>query len=283
MGSKRFVPDTERPNPRTGNITELGIREIVKMIHSEDMKAYESIGKSVNRISVVIDRAVERLKREGRIIYVGSGTSGRVGSQDAIEMWPTYGLGKDTFEYVIAGGRKALTRSIEGAEDSKDAAVKDLRNLNLNSKDCVIGITASGRTPFVAAALEEAKSKGCFTAAIVNSKKSPLKKVADVVIFLDSGPEVIQGSTRMKAGTSQKMALNIISTAIAIKLGRTYGNKMFHMKASFNEKLKRRAVRMIKDRYSISSGEAEELLKNHGYNLEKTVGYLERVKKEHRK
>ncbi|MEM3829354.1 MAG: N-acetylmuramic acid 6-phosphate etherase, partial [Conexivisphaerales archaeon] len=256
MGVKRSIPDTERVNNNTRLISSMSIRSIVEKIHSEDLRAYSCVGKAVAKISKVIERALECVKSGGRIIYVGAGTSGRIGAQDAIEMWPTYGLGKETFDYVIAGGKIALTRSIEGAEDSEESAVRELRKKKLTDRDCVIGISASGRTPFVMAALKEAKSRGCFTAAIVNSRDSPLKEIAEVVIFLNSGPEVIQGSTRMKAGTSQKMVLNIISTTIAIKLGRTYGNRMFHMRASYNKKLRLRAVRMISERFRLSESNA---------------------------
>ena len=279
MGVNRSIPDTEKVNSNTKLISAMSIVSIVEKIHSEDFRAYSSVGKTVTKVSKVIQRALGCVKSGGRVIYVGSGTSGRIGAQDAIEMWPTYGLGRETFDYIIAGGKIALTRSIEGAEDSGESAVRELNKKKLTDRDCVIGITASGRTPFVVAALKEAKARGCFTAAIVNSSESPLKEVAEIVIFLNSGPEVIQGSTRMKAATSQKMVLNIISTTIAIKLGRTYGNRMFHMKASFNKKLKLRAARMMSERFGLSETAAKGVLEENAYNLEKTVRQLERIRK----
>jgi N-acetylmuramic acid 6-phosphate etherase len=279
MAKRRKLPDTEKKNPRTAKISFLSTRKIVEMIHTEDIRAYEAVGTAIDSISEVIDECFKRVDAGGRVIYVGAGTSGRVGAQDAIEMWPTYGLGKETFDFVIAGGNKTLSASVEGAEDSRGDALEILRKKKITRNDCVIGITASGRTAFVQAAVKMASGKGCYTAAIVNSRNSPLSEFAGTVVFLDTGPEVIQGSTRMKAATAQKMALNIISTSLAIKLGRTYGNEMFHMKASYNRKLKDRATRMISERFRISSEEAEKRLESHGYNLVETVDDLEDPKK----
>ena len=280
MPERRRLPDTEKSNPRTMNIPELSTDEIVNLIHSEDISTFRAIDGTIKPISKVIDSCFKRLKMGGRVVYVGSGTSGRIGAQDAIEMWPTYGLGKETFDYVIAGGERALAKSIEGAEDSRESAIEMIEKKNITANDCVIGITASGRTPFVFGALESASKKGAYTAAIVNSRNSPLKEVARNVIFLKTGEEVIQGSTRMKAATAQKMVLNIISTSLAIKLGRTYGNQMIHMKASYNAKLRDRAVRILAQRFNISAIEAEKRLKLHKYNLSETAKELEQVKRD---
>jgi len=260
-------PPTERNNPRTSKIAEFDTYRIVETIHLEDIRAYEAVGCQLINIAKIVDNILKNFLKGGRVIYVGAGTSGRIGAQDAIEMWPTYGLGKDRFDYLIAGGEEALGRSVENAEDMENDAVTGLKMKNISNLDTVIGISASGTTPFVISALRYARDLGSYTVAIVNNPYSPMIGIANDSIILNTGEEVIQGSTRLKAGTSQKMVLNIISTAIAIKSGRTYGNMMIHMKAFYNKKLKQRAVNILVERYGIDEGKAREVLEKNGFNI----------------
>jgi N-acetylmuramic acid 6-phosphate etherase len=270
-------PITERNNIRSEKIAQFDTFRIVETIHLEDIKAYEAVGCQLEKISNVIDKIYENFKRGGRIIYIGAGTSGRIGAQDAIEMWPTYGLGKDRFDYLIAGGEEALRRSVENAEDMENDAVNGLRDKNLNSLDTVVGISASGTTPFVIAGVRYAKMIGAYTVAIVNNPESPMLDIADDSIVLNTGEEVIQGSTRLKAGTAQKMVLNIISTSIAVKSGRTYGNQMIHMKAFYNRKLRQRAVNILMERYGLNEEKARELLEKNNYNILIAMNEIERL------
>lgn len=276
--SRKVEVLTESNNLRTRGINSFSINEIVETIHIEDSMAYESVGCAKNEIAKVINKILPRFKKGGRIIYVGAGTSGRIAAQDAIEMWPTYGLGNDKFEFIMAGGKKALFQAVEGAEDDETESTKKLKELNINPLDTIIGISASGMTPFVKSAIQFAKENGCYTVAIVNNKGTIIQKIATDTIILNTGPEVIQGSTRMKAGTAQKMTLNIISTAIAIKFGRTYDNMMFHLK-TYNNKLKKRAINLLLKRFNISSNEAERILSDTGYDLERATDIIEKRSK----
>jgi len=180
------------------------------------------------------------------------------------------------FYYIMAGGNEALAKSKEGAEDDREKAIEELKGYELNEKDVVIGITASGRTPFVVAAIEYGKSVGAYTVSITNNRNSVVSKISDYSIVLDTGEEVIQGSTRMKAGTAQKMTLNIISTTLAIKLGKTDGNVMTHMKAFYNEKLKNRAVKILIDKFGIDEEKARKILEMVNYNIPEALNLLKR-------
>lgn len=269
---------TEEVNSFSTNIEKWNTAQIIKFIHISDIEAFEAVGRSLDKITGVADLILETLSKGGRAIYVGAGTSGRIAVQDLVELLPTYGLGKEYFDYVMAGGERALTESVEGSEDSRNDAIESLKKKNLSSLDVVVGITASGSTPFVLAALEYAKSIGAKTVGITDNLETPVSKIADICIELLTGAEVIQGSTRMKAGTAQKMTLNMISTTVAVKLGRTYKNTMSHMGSWFNEKLKSRAVSILTEQFGLEDSKAEELLSKNDYNISKAIDSYKKEK-----
>ncbi len=266
---------TEDNNIRTRDIDKMDTLKIVETIHLEDIRAYEAVGCAKESIAKVIDSIYERVTAGGRVFYIGAGTSGRIAAQDVAELEPTYGI-MYIFYYIMAGGNEALAKSKEGAEDDREKAIEELKGYELNEKDVVIGITASGRTPFVVAAIEYGKSVGAYTVSITNNRNSVVSKISDYDIVLDTGEEVIQGSTRMKAGTAQKMTLNIISTTLAIKLGKTDGNVMTHMKAFYNEKLKNRAVKILIDKFGIDEEKARKILEMVNYNIPEALNLLKR-------
>jgi len=266
---------TEDNNIRTRDIDKMDTLKIVETIHLEDIRAYEAVGCAKESIAEVIDSIYERVTAGGRVFYIGAGTSGRIAAQDVAELEPTYGI-MYIFYYIMAGGNEALAKSKEGAEDDREKAIEELKGYELNEKDVVIGITASGRTPFVVAAIEYGKSVGAYTVSITNNRNSVVSKISDYSIVLDTGEEVIQGSTRMKAGTAQKMTLNIISTTLAIKLGKTDGNVMTHMKAFYNEKLKNRAVKILIDKFGIDEEKARKILEMVNYNIPEALNLLKR-------
>ncbi len=266
---------TEDNNIRTRDIDKMDTLKIVETIHLEDIRAYEAVGCAKESIAKVIDSIYERVTAGGRVFYIGAGTSGRIAAQDVAELEPTYGI-MYIFYYIMAGGNEALAKSKEGAEDDREKAIEELKGYELNEKDVVIGITASGRTPFVVAAIEYGKSVGSYTVSITNNRNSVVSKISDYSIVLDTGEEVIQGSTRMKAGTAQKMTLNIISTTLAIKLGKTDGNVMTHMKAFYNEKLKNRAVKILIDKFGIDEEKARKILEMVNYNIPEALNLLKR-------
>lgn len=218
-------------------------------------------------ISEAIDKIVERLRAGGRLFYVGTGTSGRLGVLDASEIPPTFGVGYELIQGVIAGGYDALYKATESSEDNREAGPRDLIARGLNPKDAVIGLAASGRTPYTIGALDHARSLGCFTACIACVPESAITNSVDVAIVPVVGPEPITGSTRMKSGTAQKLVLNTISTVTMIRLGYVKGNRMTHVRAS-NEKLRERAVRILMAETGIESiREAEEVLQQANYSI----------------
>jgi N-acetylmuramic acid 6-phosphate etherase len=251
---------TEAINPNTENIDDKNIEEILRIINEEDKKVAYAVEKEIPKIARVVDEIVKRIERGGRVFYVGAGTSGRLGVLDASEIPPTYGMDPEVFQGIIAGGDRALRFSLEGIEDNYEQGRKDLEEKYIKAEDVVIGIAASGRTTYVISALEYAKSKGSFTVSIVCNEDTPMEKIADITIKLLVGPEVISGSTRMKAGTAQKMVLNMISTTTMIKLGKVYNNLMVDVQI-LNKKLKERAKRILRITCNISDEEAEEFLK----------------------
>ena len=234
---------TEQNNPSTLQIDQCDTKQMLEMINREDQTVPAAVAKELDTIAQAVDGIVERMRMGGRLAYVGAGTSGRLGVLDASECVPTYGTPPGLVFGVIAGGSRALMESIEGAEDDEQMAVRDLDEHNVSNVDAVVGIAASGRTPYVLAALREAKRLGAFTVGVCNTKNSRLSQVADVTIEVVTGPEVVMGSTRMKAGTAQKMVLNMLSTCTMIKMGKVYQNYMVDMTAT-NWKLQARAVRM---------------------------------------
>ncbi|GIU81319.1 MAG: N-acetylmuramic acid 6-phosphate etherase [Acidobacteria bacterium] len=238
------LPITEQENPKTANIDKVSTLEAVRLINQEDGRVAEAVSKVLPEIAMAIDKIVERLKKGGRLFYVGTGTSGRLGVLDASEIPPTYGVSPDLIQGVIAGGYEALYKATEASEDDFDAGAEDLKKRGITSQDAVVGIAASGRTPYTIGAVEYARRLGCFTACITCVPDSPITKVAEVSIVPIVGPEVIAGSTRMKAGTAQKMILNMISTVSMIRLGYVKGNRMTNVQPK-NTKLKERSLRIL--------------------------------------
>lgn len=247
---------TEGRNPDTMDIDTLDTIDILRKINDEDKKVAFAVEEELPSIAKAVDIIVESIKKGGRVFYVGAGTSGRLGVLDASECPPTYGVSPELFQGVIAGGVKALYSSIEGAEDDRKQGEKDLLEKGLKDIDVTVGIAASGRTPYVLGAVEYARSTGCRIIGIACNKGSELEKIVDVMIAPEVGPEVIMGSTRMKAGTAQKLVLNMLSTASMIRLGKVYTNLMVDMKAS-NEKLLARARRIVK----LATGAPEEIVR----------------------
>ena len=233
----------EESNYKTKDIDIVTTKEIVKMINNEDKRVAHAVAKEEQKIAKVIDLGVSLIKKGGRIIYIGAGTSGRIGVLDASEIPPTFGE-KDKFIGLIAGGDKALRFSIENAEDNKKLAISDLKKVNASKNDLIIGIAASGTTPYVISALEYAKQIGSYSVSIATSKKTIITSLSTIGIEIDVGFEVIAGSTRMKSGTAQKMTLNTISTGIMVKLGKTYSNLMIDLQST-NSKLEKRAIDII--------------------------------------
>ncbi len=250
---------TETRNPATDNIDTLSSLDIVRKMNDEDTFVARAVSAELHNIAQAIDRIAERMQRGGRLIYIGAGTSGRLGVLDAAECPPTFSTSPDQVIGVIAGGTRALTQSVEGAEDDADAGARDIAALHVSANDSVIGIAASGRTPYVIGGMQEAKKRGAFVTSIACNRPSPLQALADIGIAPLVGPEVISGSTRLKAGTAQKMVLNMLSTGVMIRLGKTYGNLMVDVQAT-NTKLRERARQIVTTACNISLNDADDLL-----------------------
>ncbi|PLR85346.1 N-acetylmuramic acid 6-phosphate etherase [Bacillus canaveralius] len=248
--------NTEQRNPKTMNIDLMATDEIISTINEEDSLVPIAIARELPSISKTVDMIVASFKSGGRLIYTGAGTSGRIGIIDASECPPTYGTEPEMVVGIIAGGKKAMTEAVEGAEDDHDQGRKDLEDIHLSAQDIVVGIAASGRTPYTIGALEYANQIGAATVAVVCSKDSEMEKVAKVTIAPIVGPEVVTGSTRMKAGTAQKLVLNMLTTASMIKMGKVYGNLMVDVQMT-NEKLFKRAENIVK----MATGADEETVK----------------------
>ena len=235
---------TEQRNPNTMNIDTLSTLEMVKLINREDHKVAEAVSQVTEQIARAVDLIADRLSRGGRLIYCGAGTSGRLGILDAVECPPTYSTDPELVQCLMAGGYGAIFKAVEGAEDSKELGIQDMKNISFTAADVLVGIAASGRTPYVLGCMEYAKELGASTVAVTCCPGSVLDTFADIGIAPAPGPEVVTGSTRMKSGTAQKMVLNMLSTATMIKLGKVYGNLMVDVKPS-NEKLIRRCVTIV--------------------------------------
>ena len=235
---------TEQRNPNTMNIDTLSTLDMVKLINREDHRVAEAVSLVTDRIAEAVDVLADRLGKGGRLIYCGAGTSGRLGILDAVECPPTYSTDPEMVQGLMAGGYPAIFKAVEGAEDSKELGVQDMKNIHFSSGDVLVGIAASGRTPYVLGCMEYAKALGAVTVAVTCCPGSVLDSFADIGIAPAPGPEVVTGSTRMKSGTAQKMVLNMLSTGAMIKLGKVYGNLMVDVKPS-NEKLVRRCVTIV--------------------------------------
>lgn len=250
---------TETRNPRTTDIDRLSTLEILQTMNAEDATVSGAVAKTVPQIAQAVDMIVERLRAGGRLFYVGAGTSGRLGILDAAECVPTFSTPPELVQAIIAGGERAVTLPVEGAEDSREQGRADLLARGITAQDVVVGIAASGRTPYVIAALESASEVGAGTIAISCNQPAPVLDAAQIKIAALVGPEIITGSTRLKAGTAQKLILNMLSTASMIRLGKVYGNLMVDVKIS-NQKLAERARRIVAEVTGVSEEEAGALL-----------------------
>ena len=261
---------TESRNLNTSNIDKVSTIEMVKIINNEDKKVAEAVEKEIPKIAQAIDYVVERIKEGGRLIYIGAGTSGRLGILDASECPPTYGVSEELIQGIIAGGHEAIFRAKEGAEDSKELAIEDLKLKKLSSNDIVVGIAASGRTPYVVGGLEYGNQIGALTISITCNSDSEVSKTSQISIAPIVGAEVITGSTRLKSGTAQKLVLNMLSTGSMIKLGKVYGNLMVDVKAT-NKKLIERAKKIVCEATGIEKNLAEDILLKTDYDVKLSI------------
>lgn len=255
--------ETEGVRPELDDLDERPIAQLVRLLVDAEREAQAAVSAAVPRISAVAEAIAERLGRGGRLFYLGAGTAGRLAVLDAAELAPTFSLPPGRVIALIAGGPAAMTRAAEGSEDDTEAAADELRAHELAAADAVVGVTASGRTPYVLGGLEHARRLGALTAAVVNNLGSPAVALAEHVVELRTGPEVIAGSTRLTAGTAQKMVLNAISTSVMVRLGKTYGARMVDLAAT-NAKLRRRALRIVREVTGASAEAAEAALRDAG-------------------
>ena len=254
---------TEQQNPSTLNLDRMSALDIAQAINREDQGVPKAVEKQLSQIAKAIELVAESFRKGGRLIYVGAGTSGRLGALDASEIPPTFGISPKLIQHVIAGGDKALHSAVEDEEDSLNLGKKDMARRKPGKKDIVVGIAASGRTPYTLAALNYAKKKGAKTVAVVCNQNSPLEQAADLAIVIDVGPEVLSGSTRMKAGTAQKLVLNMISTGAMVRLGHVYGNLMVNVLPR-NKKLRERGLTTLEKSASVPHKAAAKALKAAG-------------------
>ena len=261
---------TESRNESTLNIDKVSTLEMVKLINNEDKKVALAVEKELVKIAEAIDGIVSGMQKGGRLIYIGAGTSGRLGILDASECPPTYGVSEELVQGVIAGGTEAIFRAKEGAEDSKELAIEDLKSKNITENDTIVGLAASGRTPYVIGGLEYANKIGALTVSITCNANSEVAKVSKVSIAPVVGAEVVTGSTRMKAGTAQKLVLNMLSTGTMIKLGKVYGNLMVDVRAT-NKKLVERAKKIVCEATGVDREVAEKVLKETNYDVKLSI------------
>ena len=261
---------TEQRNPNSMHVDSLSALEIVQLMNEEDKQVPLAIEKCLPQIAQAVECIVAAFQQGGRLVYIGAGTSGRLGVLDASECPPTFGVSPEMVKGIIAGGERALRHPIEGAEDSKTQAVVDLQTIQFSSKDVLVGIAASGRTPYVIGALEYAKSLGSVTVSITSNPNSAMANIVDIAIDTVVGPEVLTGSSRLKSGTAQKLVLNMLTTASMILMGKCYQNLMVDVQAS-NEKLKARAIRIVMQATDCDKTLAEETLKQANQNAKLAI------------
>jgi N-acetylmuramic acid 6-phosphate etherase len=257
---------TEQRNTASKKLDRMTAREIVWLMNREDRGVAAAVGRELPAVARAVDVVVKAIQGGGRLFYVGAGSSGRMGVLDAAECPPTFGTSPKLVQALIAGGRRAITRAVEGAEDSERNGARDLRRIKLTRRDVVVGIAASGTTPYVVGALKYARRRGAITVAVTSNLRMPVGRLAKIVIAPEVGPEVLTGSTRLKAGTSQKMVLNMLSTAVMARLGHVYENLMIDMMLT-NEKLADRALRILAEASGKSVSAAEHALRAGGHDM----------------
>jgi N-acetylmuramic acid 6-phosphate etherase len=260
------IPLTEQENPRTRGLSELPTEDIVRLMNDEDARVAEAVRLVLPDVARVVDAVAGRLRAGGRLFYVGTGTSGRLGVLDASECPPTFGVEPETVQGIIAGGYEALYRAVEASEDDREAGARDAEARGVKGGDALVGLAASGRTPYTIGAVEYARRAGAFTAAVTCAPGSPITEAAEVSIVPVVGPEAVAGSTRLKAGTAQKMVLNMISTAALTRLGYVTGNRMTNMRAR-NSKLHARSLRILAAETGLEETAAAEALERAGGDL----------------
>jgi len=260
------LPVTEQENPRSQNLSSLSTSEIVSLMNTEDALVASAVGVVLDDVAQAVDQIVVRLCSGGRLFYIGTGTSGRLGVLDASEIPPTFGASPDLVQGVIAGGYDACHRAVEASEDDREASAIDLERRGFGKKDVLVGIAASGRTPYTVGAISYARKLGAFTVGLTCVPNSPITEVAEINIVPVVGPEVVTGSSRLKAGTAQKMVLNMLSTATMTRLGYVSGNRMSNMQAK-NVKLRERALRILMKETGLDETASNLVLENSGTNL----------------
>jgi N-acetylmuramic acid 6-phosphate etherase len=261
---------TEARNPASASIDTLSTLDMLRLINAEDARVPQAIAAELPRVAEAIDRIAEQMRAGGRLIYIGAGTSGRLGVLDAAECPPTFSVPPELVVALIAGGEGAITHSIEGAEDDSQAGARDVAALNVGGRDSVVGIAASGRTPFVIGGMTEARKRGALVVSLACNRPSPMEEWADVSIAPVVGPEILTGSTRLKAGTAQKLVLNMISTGVMIRLGKTFGNLMVNVQPT-NVKLQARARRIVEQAGGLTADEAATTLKACGGEVKTAI------------
>ncbi|MGE7857792.1 MULTISPECIES: N-acetylmuramic acid 6-phosphate etherase [Bacillus] len=261
---------TEHRNEKTMNLDEMSIKEVLQSMNEEDRTVALAVEKEIEQIEKIVQIVIKSFEEEGRLIYIGAGTSGRLGILDAVECPPTFGTDDTMVQGFIAGGLKAFTKAVEGAEDREELAEEDLKSIGLNEKDTVIGIAASGRTPYVIGGLKYAGSVGASTASISCNKHAEISKYAKLNVEVETGAEILTGSTRLKAGTAQKLVLNMISTASMIGVGKVYKNLMVDVQST-NEKLVERSKRIIMEATGISYEVAAEYYEKAERNVKAAI------------
>lgn len=264
------LPITEQDNPRSEHLSSLSTIEIVELMNAEDATVAAAVHGVLGEVAKAIDAIVERLKNGGRLFYIGTGTSGRLGVLDASECPPTFGVSPELVQGVIAGGYDACHRAVEASEDDAEASTADLRARGFNGGDALVGIAASGRTPYTVGAIKYARSLGAFTVGLTSVPGSPITEAAELSIVPVVGPEVVTGSSRLKAGTAQKMVLNMLSTATMVRLGYVTGNRMSNLQAR-NIKLRERAVRIVMAETGLDQGSATKALEASNWNVPAAV------------
>jgi N-acetylmuramic acid 6-phosphate etherase len=262
---QKSVHSTEQRNPHTRGLDLLATRGLLRALNREDATVPQAVAKEIPAIARAVEMMARALSHNGRVFYIGAGTSGRLATLDASEIPPTFGVSPKMFQAIIAGGTRALTNAVEGAEDSSSQGAKDLAAKRITKRDVVIGITASGSTPYVLGALSKATAVGAATIGITSNRNSPLAKSVKILIATNTGPEAITGSTRLKAGTAQKLVLNMLSTATMVRLGRVYDNWMIGVSLT-NQKLRKRGQRILKEASGASVSEAARALRQAGHD-----------------
>lgn len=264
----RRLPVTEAPHPRGSDLERLPTGRLLARLHAGDREAVRAVGRALPALAALADAAAGALAAGGRLIYAGAGTSGRLGALDAAECPPTFGVAPSRVRALVAGGARALTRAVEGAEDDRAAGAAAARRARLSAADLVIGISASGITPFVRAVLAEARRRGARTALVTSNPRA--RAAVDLAVVLETGPELIAGSTRMKAGTAAKMALGLVSTAAFVRRGAIRGGRMIAL-APASEKLRGRAVRNVAALAGVGEREARRLLQGSGWSVREAI------------